>query len=279
MSQNKQILIFPHIPKCGGSTVGHAFASGRIKDEFLPLHYSRIGELRRQDGIFFTQKDVDRYLEKMSIDSKNRIRFISGHLAYPGIHRFFEQKSRYIVFFRHPLQRTLSHYHFLCRRAFSGGFLTESQKTGLLNNSGTTRSFCDWLESNPRFHNYMVGFFKGVPEVEDISADQSDLERTKEILGSAFIGLTETLDDDLFYLSCKWPVGRIERKNVSPDKTVKIDDEMVASVKKYCGLDLELYEWAVQKRRRFLQKNRSYYPLVMVQKFNWMLLGKKMRNG
>jgi len=268
MPQDKQILIFSHLPKCGGSTIGHAFASAQGKDEFLPLHYSRIGDLRRRDEIFFTRKDVDCYLEKMSVDSKNRIQFISGHLAYPGIHRFFEQKPQYIVFFRHPLKRTLSHYRFLYQRAESGGFLTASQKAGLFNNSGTIRSFCDWLESNPRFHNYMVSFFKGVPEVEDIKPDQNDLERTKEILSGAFIGLTETLDDDLFYLSCKWPVGKIERKNVTrhlrAEASLSSRDEVF--LKQFLELDYQLYNWAVERHRFFITQKWDYYPSVLMQK-------------
>jgi len=265
-ARNNQILIFIHVPKCGGSTVGHALASAFRECEFLPTHYSRIGESHRTGDSFLTRSDVVKYVGEMNYEARNDIRFISGHLAYPGIHALFKKTPRYVVFFRHPLERSLSHYFFLKKRVLSNGFLTDNLKKGLFEYNGALRSFSSWLENNPRFHNYMTKYFKDIPEENDIFVDQNDLDATQQALQDAFIGITENLNMDLQYLSLKWGVREIVSKNIS-NRISEVKPEDVLAVNKHCALDLSLYQWAVKKRRQFLQKNWDYFPIQLLSCF------------
>ena len=46
-------------------------------------------------------------LDKLSIDKKNGIELLKGHLYY-GIHRDLEQECCYVAFVRDPVERAIS---------------------------------------------------------------------------------------------------------------------------------------------------------------------------
>ncbi len=92
------VLIFLHIPKAGGTTLG-----GIIRRQFPPEQYCEVS--------FEHLETFDRFFA-LSEQEKDRIRCVKGHYPF-GIHEHLPHRPVYVTMLRDPVKRFISEYRFL----------------------------------------------------------------------------------------------------------------------------------------------------------------------
>jgi hypothetical protein len=94
-------LIFPHIPKCSGSSLRAQFESSPLKVYFdydKPPH----------DKSFF-QKECERRNRDASMLDFGAFDLVFGHFP---IQRYDKDNYQYIALLRHPIERAISHFFY-----------------------------------------------------------------------------------------------------------------------------------------------------------------------
>src|ERR1700730_11295873 len=129
MPNRNESLIFPHIPKTGGSTLY----------KILKGQYSRAQTLRLEDSQIAAFKTLP-------AAQRGRYRLIEGHLHF-GLHRFIPGPSTYITFLRRPVERVRSFYYYA--RSTPDHYLYPLLATGHLDLKGllareVTVELCNW---------------------------------------------------------------------------------------------------------------------------------------
>lgn len=252
MTSADSLYIFVHIPKCAGSSFGFYLKKQLEKSQLLAVSYTVMGPERRKNEILYTQRDLDEFLSRQSLEYRESLAAIAGHLCYYGMHSHFSRDCRYITFFRDPAERLYSHYLFLLRRHENGALLTPRLKQSLLNRHGHCIPFDEWIERADLAQNYVLKFMKGIPEAEDIDITEADLEKCKsELRNYYYIGLTEKYDVDAKFLFGKIgiPGGQVKR-NVAEHKDEKALDNprLMERIRANNALDYQLYSEAVKIR-------------------------------
>lgn len=104
-SDNATVWIFLHLSKTGGTTVNGHFRRHMSWDDSF-VHFGGWGNRYR--------KNVARSaIEERSEKVRSRIKVISGHRSYYGIHHLVPNKTpKYFTIIRDPAQRCASRYNF-----------------------------------------------------------------------------------------------------------------------------------------------------------------------
>lgn len=106
------MIIFPHIPKTGGTTFVNYVSSKLKSDEVLILDYEKLRIGPDSGKIYDYKKVVDKYFLGLTKEEKDKIKFLTGHAVPYGIHKHFSQSAKYITFLRDPIERTVSLYNY-----------------------------------------------------------------------------------------------------------------------------------------------------------------------
>ncbi len=93
-----EVLIFLHIPKAGGTTLGEIISRQYPPESFCEVSFERLDTFER----FFAMSDAE----------KARIRCVKGHYPF-GIHEYLPGRPVYVTMFRDPVARFISEYRFL----------------------------------------------------------------------------------------------------------------------------------------------------------------------
>ena len=194
MPNSNPLYIFLHLEKTGGTTFnGHLYHHMRFDEEFV--HLGPLGNDYRE------KRDLPHPREK-SPEEFERVRVIGGHNTnYKGREKqIIDRELRYIIFLRDPVDRILSFYNF-----------QRSTEIDL--------SFKEWYKGFPE--NHMTSFLYNQLGVKDI---KGLVEKLKAFW---YIGLTETLDNDLQYLFKKLgvPTDYINRRVAGESKNSTSDLE------------------------------------------------------
>src|SRR5438876_241275 len=96
-----ETIIFLHLPKAAGSTLAGIFRR-QYPEEATYVRYGKPGT-RPFDEI-----------RDLSDDRKSGLRLLAGHLPF-GIHEVLPRPARYVTLLRDPIDRVISHYHFVRR--------------------------------------------------------------------------------------------------------------------------------------------------------------------
>jgi hypothetical protein len=230
------LLIFLHIPKTAGSTVLR----------ILEREYGRNAVLKAYDA-----HDADEVAAAVA-GAKRFVRVLAGHFPF-GIDEVLPAPSRYMTFFRDPVDRVRSHYdfvrtqpdHYLHQAACSltlseyvrrcGAAEPNNDQTRLLAGTGTARS-------------------SGTADPEMLPLAKSNVDR----LGA--VGLTEEFDASLILLrrAFGWRRPFYVRRNVRRREHRDVDrlsPDIRAVIQAHNALDVELFEYA---RDRFRQQLAEY---------------------
>lgn len=98
--RNVHCLVFLHIPKTAGMTLGSA-----LRWNF------RQGERIRLDTL---DRPLNEELERIPLEKRSRMRFLWGHMPY-GAHRHLPLRCEYITALRQPVARVISTYRYILR--------------------------------------------------------------------------------------------------------------------------------------------------------------------
>lgn len=228
--ENIPTVLFLHIPKAGGTTLGEFVfnqcrADGEDEDEFI-----KSGVFFMSYG-FFKEPDfsVPEYARK--ILCRPDLRAVVGHFWF-GLHEHLNRPWTYVTVLRNPLERIVSLYHYLK--------LEEKM------------SFEQFAFSPPfkEADNDQTRRLAGVdPEIggctpEHLRAAQENLRKHFSV-----VGVTERLDETFILLKRRlgWTkeVASYPR-NVNPKKPLanSLSDRIKKAIRKRNELDYELHQYA-----------------------------------
>jgi hypothetical protein len=223
-------LIYIHIPKAAGSTlqeiIAGQYAGGRS--------FIFTGDPARQQS--FTRLPES---ERASFD------VLLGHVQF-GIHEHIPDPALYVTMLRDPLERVVSHYHFILARPEH--YLHESLKR-------RGYSLRDWLlEARPiMLDNFQLRWLIDTPIAQTPfgGITRAMLDQAKWNLENAFsvIGLVERFDESLACLASAfgWDLaGSDIQRNANPDRPSidALDAPTLAAIRETNALELELYDFA-----------------------------------
>jgi hypothetical protein len=231
------LIIFTHIPKTAGtSLIGTViepnFPEGAIHD---------CGSLKSCITAMRSQAAV-----------------ITGHTPY-GIHRFTSRKTTYITFFRDPIDRAVSFYHFVREG------INETYKHPLYDYANAV-SLAEFYQ-NRLYQNhqtrYIAGYladrlYAGAPA---LSSDSAILDRAMKNLKNQYVcfGLMERFDESvhLFQKTFGWKdATRVERKKKTHNRPVvdALDDATLDLLRKAHELDQRIYDFAAKRFADLLEE-------------------------
>lgn len=261
---SKGLYIFLHIQKCAGSTF-HGHIDRRLKPEqtiCLYEGYRHFNIAKSRIEHLESQQDIEAYTRSLSKEQKENVRVIFGRDVPYGIHAYFKQKPRYVVFFRDPVARVISNYNYY--RKVSETADKEAAETpsetrrkelhmirDMMYEEEKPTSFGHWVQ-NHSISNYMTnhlakrGFLKSRGEVT--SAD------IKEALNKFyFVGITESFDTDAAFLYHKMGIrGPYTNENVSESYVSPREvDEYRSLIEQKNSLDRTLYTLARSRNQAF----------------------------
>lgn len=250
-NNNKEPLwIFLHLPKTGGTTFnGHLSKEMHFDEDFVVL--SNWG--------YKYQKSMNRPpFHKRPPVMQQKIRVLSGHHTYYGIHRqFTNREHRYLTFLRDPAERCVSLYNF------------RKSKHKIHCN------FEEWydLEYNKNYRNDIIQFYcERLLQLKLSKITRNELSIAKKMLDLCwFVGVTDKLDIQLNFLFSeigvnldwqKFHVAGSQSSEVAElllhpsrfNKIVKyicLNDEIRDKVYKDHPYDLELFHYGLEKNYKF----------------------------
>jgi Galactose-3-O-sulfotransferase len=232
----KPTLIFLHIPKTAGTTLNRI-----IDREYGPSTvFSTYGPRSREVMTEFIE---------MSEAQRSSIRVLRGHEFF-GTHEFFRPPVTYFTVLRDPVDRIVSHYHYV-RRSPQHRF----HRTVTSQNMSLKDYVC--CMTAKELNNGQARLLSGQKLDEHFDFGQcSDelLEIAKKNLEKHFtlVGLTERFDETLILLkrSLGWRRFPVYiKKNVTQNRPLKdsLSTEVLNAIKRYNELDIELYAYTREK--------------------------------
>jgi len=212
--KKKDLTIFLHIPKTGGTTLNSIFTREYTVKEF-------------HNHDLFDRKVIP--FSELNEDHKRRINAISGHHFY-GVHEFFNKPYRYFTMLRHPVDRVLSLYYYLKENNYPG---YEWMKEMTLE---------EFIETSPEAQNNQTTLLCGYPINPDVNTAK---ERIKSF---DMVGITELFNESLYLLkkTFKWHNIQYRKMNITKTRLTKeaVPEATLRLIEKYNEMDLEVYNYA-----------------------------------
>ena len=238
---DKPTLIFIHIPKTGGSTLG--IVLGR---QFPKRVLWRFKPHRREELIakFKALPEQDR----------QKYRILKGHVPY-GMHEWAGRPATYISILREPVDHVSSYYYYVRRRPTDPLYETFNAEGMSLEAFARSPLADEWENMQTRL---ICG--SAVPEAWDpqqpvtramLEAAKANVERD-----FACVGLTDRFDESLLLMAriFGWKNVHYVRRRVSHSRPrgSALDAGAVEAIRARTALDAELYEFAREHFERQL---------------------------
>lgn len=221
-----QLILYPHIPKTGGTTLASI-----IHRQYQP---GAVWSLTRGSYEAFELVRTRRALSPETA-------VIQGHMRF-GMHTFVARPCTYVTLLRDPVDRVVSNYLHAWRDP------EMAAHRGLRSRGISLKEYA----SGGHFHgasNQQTGFLWG-RRLDAALVPEAALELAKHNLRAHFsvVGLTERFDETLILLrrTFGWRFIFYERRNVDPARTQRapVDHETLKAIESANQLDRELYDYA-----------------------------------
>lgn len=224
-------LIFVHIPKAAGSTL----------QEIIVRHY------QGARGFRFTG-DSERLAAFKSLTPEQRDSFdlLQGHVHF-GLHELLSRPATYFTMLRDPVDRIVSHYHFVM--ANPGHYLYDkiAGRGFTLHDYAVTRASHELDNDQVRWLCAADHFDVPVGRVS-----RAMVEEAKWNLANAFavFGIMERFDDSLRCLKAAFgwrDVSPPERRNVNRHRPrlEQVPQNTLDAIRRINRYDIELYDFAI----------------------------------
>jgi Galactose-3-O-sulfotransferase len=223
-----QLLLFLHIPKAGGTTL-----NGIINQQYpkaKTFHLNGINNLPQ--------------LAQLSLAQRQSLKIIRGHFAF-GIHQFLECPSTYFTLLREPIQRVISHYHYVRRSPQVPGHM-----------AAQTMSLAEYVVAQRA--NLQTRMLYGLID-HKASCETEILAIAKHHIDTSFavVGILERFDETLalLQLAFNWTMPVYIQQNIAtqakqasssalpPDVSAKT----LALIGEKNAMDIALYQYAQEK--------------------------------
>ena len=265
-SQSEEILIFLHIAKTGGTTLGNILSSLYPVSQQLSAH---VGPTDSALGVW-PHEPFGRAWSELSEQRKDDIKHVAGHSLF-GIHRVMDRPCRYVAMLRDPIDRVASSYYYIAtqpgipvhRDIVDGSGIEDyiRSKKGLDPHNYQTRILCGDEAYNANWAQ--VGQVLATPmPLEALETAKGNLDRHFLVVGPM-----EEFDKVLMLLKVR--LGKplqfflYEKKNVNSDRPhlASLDPQTISSIKAANQFDLALYDAA---KTRFALDCKPWEPLLEI---------------
>jgi hypothetical protein len=239
------IIIFQHIAKTGGSSIGEALGA------FFPIEQQLCvspGPNVSVLGTWSMEYPTSAW-ERLPAEHKHAIRLVGGHLPF-GVHRIFQKPCKYVTVLRDPVERVLSGFYYSVDRHFEA----TGERVTLEEYVFRKRHYDLGL------NNYQTRLVSGIANLDpfgDVTTENArpltngDLAIALNNLRDHYllVGITERSERFLtrfadlvgFPIEVMRPLQNINATNGRPLKS-DIDPCTIEEIRKHNQFDLELYE-------------------------------------
>lgn len=239
-------LIFLHLAKTAGATLGAVLARNYRQEEQLPVVRTATPSALGT----WAAPDVAHALAQRPIAIVGQPRLIAGHLGF-GVHCVTQTTYRYITMVREPVDRLLSGFYYSIPRH--------------IEQTGEDLSLEDYVLRKRHYDlgldNYQTRVLSGDPTLDPSppvttatgrSIDETDFTAVQSVLEREFllIGVTDRFDESLVVLAglMGWPLHRqvYRRTNVTPNRptTAEIPHHLRQAIARRNEYDERLYRLA-----------------------------------
>lgn len=213
-------LISIHIPKTAGTSFRNTLKQVYGDEKVARLDINRSSKAVRLNEVLFTMPQLP-----SSVD------VVHGHFSMEDLkERFsFNDHTPMITWLRHPVERVISNYFYLCKRLAEE---LDEEKKGLNILSKLQRSLIEYARDEIS-RNRISKFLSGA-----------------HLADFAFVGIQEFYNTDLADLArlLDWPTVQAFQHNVTGSK-YQVDEATRKEIADLNSLDMELYNTALEMRR------------------------------
>jgi Sulfotransferase family/Domain of unknown function (DUF4118) len=222
---HSETVLFMHIPKTAGTAFREAMIENYKHSQVAYLYPHPPGLLVSNLGL-------------LPLEQRARFRVVMGHFQY-GIHEFLPQEYTYVTIVRDPVERVISHFH----------FLRQSQPE-LTSDGAVSLSLIEMLERRKTVNldNLMVRCFSGAAEnqVPPGSIDQRvyDLAIDRLRTKFKFVGYQDRANEAYEALQKRfnWKArASLEIVNKGEQAKANIDETTRAAIERFNSWDCRLY--------------------------------------
>lgn len=187
-------------------------------------------------------ESIEKY-KHLSQDHKDKLKVIYGHMDY-RLHELLPPNSRYVTLMRNPVERVISHYHYVRRTA-----------NDPLRELAMRSSLDDWVArcNLNEMDNGQTRRLSGSTDPVSFGECSAEmLERARHNVQQNFslVGITERFDETYGLMSklFGWPIRHYQPRNVAQQRpSIKgISVRTIRLIEKFNALDMELYEHATR---------------------------------
>ncbi|MCX6749583.1 MAG: sulfotransferase domain-containing protein [Candidatus Pacearchaeota archaeon] len=263
MKKNNYLYIFLHPPRSGGESLSKFFERNLPADETIRIDTSKLSDNPKE---------------------REKLRFLSGHSAYFGIHKKVSgKKPRYLTVIRDPAEWLVSLYHSRMqdfpenkKQSFEEWYSLQKKNSLIIYFDEVFRStddkvvllyaikrrlrerILDKLDKTKTIHT----FLKKLRRKQDSPGTENErFENAKKLLEECwFICITETLKNDMKILfnliGIKADWKEYEVLSNIPRKMFVLDKKTREKIYRENSLDLKLYKYALklsQEKKKKLQ--------------------------
>lgn len=237
-------VVFHHIPKCGGSSVGVALRSRYLLSQVTVAPEESFRAFERYSGRTDREAmlvDVIALRQQMMLyHLLQGVRCVSAHVPYsPAMRGEFSASHSFITILREPVERFISHYFWSHGKAGAHARIDEDLETFLATDRARRQGAA------------YVEYFCGDPMRPDLDADAAIAAAIDNLRGFDVIGRLDDLGQ--FQLDLKKALGatiRIGRENRAIDKSrsgrAEISRPLRSRIEDLCAPDLAVWNAVTQ---------------------------------
>lgn len=230
MTDVRPPLVHIHISKTAGTAIRELFQS-----HYEPAAVFKVEALA-------IPRAIRRYLQ-LGAEDRRRIAYVTGFMPF-GFHAAVGDQPRYFTMLRHPVDRVISHYHYVKRN--TRALLHEP----LMREGATLQDYVTTFSGSSFVNNGHVRYL-GARKMHPVEhPSEHALERAEERLLETYVtfGLVERFDDSLRMLAeaAPWIPSTFERVNANPEEAPAeaVDPATRDLIAETNSLDMDLYEKA-----------------------------------